>query len=260
MRVAAVVVAAGSGQRLGADTPKALVRLNGRPLYEWAAVALSRHPAVSSVVVVGPRAAQAEMTQVLSGTARVVVGGATRQQSVLLGLDAVDDSFDAVLIHDAARPLIPAAVISNVVEALTRGAVAAIPVLAVADTIKRVTAAGRVIETLDREQLRAVQTPQGFDLAILRAAHASAAHASNAHASAARASAAPASDAHASAAPPSPVKREPVTDDAALLESLGIEVVTVEGSALAFKITTQRDLDIAEALAGSRAPVTAPEA
>jgi 2-C-methyl-D-erythritol 4-phosphate cytidylyltransferase len=108
--------------------------------------------------------------------------------------------------------------------------VAAIPVLAVADTIKRVTAEGRVIETLDREQLRAVQTPQGFDRAVLQAAHASAAGS------------------------------EPVTDDAALLESLGVQVVTVEGSPLAFKITTRHDLDIAEALTGSGAPVTAPEA
>ena len=234
MRIAAIVVAAGAGRRLGNQLPKALVALNGRPLYEWAAVAMSTHPAVAATVVVGPADACPQMAAVLGTVATVVAGGASRQESVLHGLaalEALDGSIDAVLVHDAARPLIPAQVIDNVVAALAAGAQAVIPVVAVADTIKRVDQDDAVVETLERNQLRAVQTPQGFRCDLLHSAHRDSAG-----------------------------QEAAITDDAGLLEALGVRVVCVPGSELAFKITTQHDLDVAQALvsAGAVQDVAAP--
>ena len=235
MRIAAIVVAGGAGRRLGNQLPKALVSLNGRPLYEWAAVAMSGHPAVSRTVVVGPQDACPEMERALAGVATVVAGGTTRQESVLRGLTAIGAAgdVDAVLVHDAARPLVPSSVVDNVVNELLAGADAVIPVIAVADTIKRVDAAGVVVETLARDQLRAVQTPQGFRRELLDSAHREA------------------------AAGRTPAGRDlsGVTDDAGLLELLGVRIHSVPGSELSFKITTQHDLDVAQALVSSGAAV-----
>lgn len=149
--------------------------------------------------------------------ARVVVGGAERTDSVRAGLAAAG-SADFVLVHDAARPLTPGSMIERVVSALRAGASAVIPVLPVADTIKRVGADGAVEATVDRSDLRAVQTPQGFTAAALRAAY----------------DAAPGALA---------------TDDAGLVERAGGTVVTVPGDPLALKITTAFDLRVAEVLA-----------
>lgn len=244
MRIAAVVVAAGAGRRLGNQLPKALVSLNGRPLYEWAAVAMSEHPAVSTTVVVGPAEACAEMERVLAGIATVVAGGATRQESVLRGLSAIGadrgpggggsaTAVDAVLVHDAARPLVPSVVVDNVVNELLAGADAVIPVVDVADTIKRVDGAGVVVETLARGELRAVQTPQGFRCELLESAHRAA----------------------AAGRTPGGVDLSGITDDAGLLELLGVAVHCVAGSELSFKITTQHDLDVAQALVASGAAI-----
>ena len=148
----------------------------------------------------------------------VVAGGDTRQQSVGRGLAALADDVDAVLVHDVARPFVPAEVISRVVAALSGGAAAVIPVVAVTDTVKRVDASGAVTETVDRTSLRAVQTPQGFRRAVLVAAHA-------------------ASDGTA------------VTDDAALVEARGVRVVVVDGADESFKITRPWDLALAEVVA-----------
>jgi 2-C-methyl-D-erythritol 4-phosphate cytidylyltransferase len=213
MIVAAIVVAAGSGERLGAAVPKAFVELGAQPLLVRAVAPFATHPAVRDVVVVAPPAL-VESARELTPNASVVPGGPTRQQSVARGLAAVATDVEAVLVHDAARPFVPAEVVSRVIEALAGGAEAVIPVLPVVDTIKRVEN-GHVVETPDRDTLRVVQTPQGFRRDVLDKAHAQ----------------------QLSHAP----------DDASLAESLGVTVQVVAGADAAFKITTPADLARAEA-------------
>ena len=217
MIVAAVLVAAGSGSRLGAEVPKAFVRVGGRSLLEIAAERFRDDSRIGECIVVAPdnwvdQAAEA------SGCP-AVAGGATRQLSVDAGLRALSPEADTVLVHDVARPFVPTAVVDRVLAALADGADAAVPGLPVTDTIKRVDDNQVVVGTVDRSTLVAVQTPQGFRLAALVAAH----------------EAAP--DEHA-------------TDDAALVEAMGGRVVVVAGARDAFKITTPDDLLLAEAVAG----------
>ena len=190
--------------------------LQGRPLLSWAVGGLLASSVVDEVVVMVP-AAMVDDARALVPDARVVVGGAERTDSVRAGLAAAGDA-ELVLVHDAARPLTPAPMIERVVAALRAGASAVIPVLPVADTIKRVGPDGAVEATVDRADLRAVQTPQGFTAAALRAAY--------------------------DAAP-----GELATDDAGLVERAGGTVVTVPGDPLALKITTAFDLRVAEVLA-----------
>ncbi len=225
-RVAAVIVAAGSGERLAAGLPKALVPLHGRPMFEWAVDAFASHPQIDSVVVVAPAAQLPAVRAAVAGRAVVVAGGASRQLSVDLGLDSLDAEVELVLVHDAARPLVDQDVITAVVTRLRCGAQAVIPVLPVTDTIKQVDEAGRVVATLDRRALRAVQTPQGFRREVLVAAHRGAAERSLAE----------------------------VTDDAGLVEALGVSVQTVAGTADCFKITTPHDLRLAHQVAPPPAP------
>lgn len=213
----AIVPAAGSGQRLGAGTAKAFVSLGGRTLLEIAVDGLLASGVVDRVVVAAPKQRVAETVELLSGRAAVVAGGPERLDSVRLALAAVGDP-DFVLVHDAARPLTPGDQIRRVVAALSEGQRAVIPVLSVIDTIKAVDANGVVLGTPERSGLRAVQTPQGFETAVLRRAYD-------------RATAA--------------------TDDAALVETLGVPVHTVAGDALAFKVTTPLDLLLAEAVVRS---------
>jgi 2-C-methyl-D-erythritol 4-phosphate cytidylyltransferase len=217
LTVAAILVAAGDGQRLGAGVPKAFCEVAGRTLLEHTALRFVAHPGVRDLVVVAPPLL-VESAASLVPTAAVVAGGRTRQESVDRGLAALADDVDAVLVHDVARPFVPAEVISRVVAALAAGADAVIPALPVVDTVKRVDGSDAVIETLDRTALRAVQTPQGFRRSVLVAAHAGA-------------------DGSA------------VTDDAALVEALGIRVVVVEGADELFKITRPWDLALAELVA-----------
>jgi 2-C-methyl-D-erythritol 4-phosphate cytidylyltransferase len=219
--IAAVIVAAGSGERLGASVPKALVPLHGRPLLSWALDAFAAHPDIDSVVVVAPANAVDAVRATVGELASVVAGGPSRQRSVHLGLAAVRPDVELVLVHDAARPLVEAAVISAVVATLRAGAVAVIPVLPVTDTVKRVDASGRVVATVERSELRAVQTPQGFSRATLLAAHRAAEECS----------------------------MTGVTDDAGLLEALGLAVQTVPGAESSFKITTPYDLRLAHRIA-----------
>jgi 2-C-methyl-D-erythritol 4-phosphate cytidylyltransferase len=180
-------------------------------------------PDLGEVVVVAPPAwlDQAEQVCRSAGFASpltVVPGGAERGDSVAAGLEALSDAVEVVLVHDAARCLTPASVYARVVEAVRAGAAAAVPGVAVVDTIKEVDGCGRVVATPDRSLLRAVQTPQGFSRAVLERAHALT------------------SDA---------------TDDAALVERLGEPVLVVEGDDRALKITTREDLDrAARILAG----------
>ncbi|MCW2540303.1 MAG: ispD [Frankiales bacterium] len=222
MTIGAIIVAAGSGERLGAGRSKALVDLHGRPIVDWSLSTFADHPGVEVIVVVAPSDAVDELTAGAAGRALVVPGGATRQDSVQAGLSALPAQVSHVLVHDAARPLVPPEVISSVIAALHAGLDAVIPVLPVIDTIKRVDANGVVQATVDRASLRTVQTPQGFRRDVLVAAHRCG---------------------HER-------ERSTITDDAGLVEAIGRVVQTVPGSELAFKITTPHDLQLAYRLAG----------
>lgn len=232
MTVVAILTAAGSGRRLGDSLPKALVELGGVPLVVHAARGLVDSDLVGLVVVTAP-ADQVDSFRATLGDAlrgvpvRVVVGGLTRQASVAAGIAAVPDDADVVLVHDAARALAPADLVTRVIQAVRAGHGAVIPGLAVTDTIKRVGRAGDVVETVPRDELRAVQTPQGFAPTVLARAHAAGAHRSVDEASAA-------------------------SDDAGLAEAIGVPVWVVDGDEDAFKITTRRDLAMAELVLASR--------
>jgi 2-C-methyl-D-erythritol 4-phosphate cytidylyltransferase len=203
----AVVVAAGSGSRFGG--PKQYEALAGRRVLDWA-LDVVRGAVDGIVLVVGPE----RVDDPEPGADRVVAGGASRSASVRNGLALVPDTADVVLVHDAARPLATPALAEAVIAAVRDGADAAVPGVAVADTVKQVDEAGRVVATLDRAALVAVQTPQAFRAGALRAAHASAAEA---------------------------------TDDAALVESAGGMVVVVPGELENAKITEAADLPLAAA-------------
>ena len=218
---AAIVPAAGRGERLGPGTPKALRLLGGAPLLVHAVRSLARARLVDLVVVAAPPD-QVEQVRALladhhTGAAlQVVAGGPTRQESVRRALAGLPDSVQTVLVHDAARPLAPVELVDAVAAAVRDGADAVVPALPVADTVKRVDG-DVVVETLERTALRAVQTPQGFARAALEAAHLAAAG-------------------------------EEATDDAALVERLGRRVVVVPGAEEAFKVTRPLDLLLAEAV------------
>lgn len=230
--IAVVLVAAGAGQRLGRGIPKARVLCAGRTLLEHSLEGILASGVAASVVVVLPPddAVLSAVVERLGARGAAegirtscVVGGATRTASVQAGLAALPESTTVVLVHDAARALTPADVFLRVADAVVAGADAVVPVLPVVDTVKIVT--GSVVTaTPDRATLRAVQTPQGFLLAGLRAAHLS--------------------DHAASGA---------VTDDAMLMEAQGAPVHVVPGDALAFKVTTPLDLVVAEAVLAQRA-------
>ena len=214
--VAVLVVAAGLGLRLGPGGPKALRSLAGQPLLVHAVRRVRAANSVAAVIVAAPPSDVAAVGALLGPGVTVVAGGATRQASVAAALAAVPDGPDIVLVHDAARALAPTALIEAVAAAVRGGHDAVIPVLPVVDTVKEVAASGAVVGTVDRSVLRAVQTPQGFRRSVLVAAHASAV------------------DHH--------------TDDAGLVEKLGVTVHTVPGHETAFKITKPLDLVLAEAL------------
>lgn len=226
MSTAAVVPAAGRGERLGPGTPKALRFLGGVPLLVHSVRALAAARSVELVVVAAPPADLALVRSLLTGhdaraEVRVVAGGATRQESVRLALAALPDGVDVVLVHDAARPLVPVDLVDTVAAAVREGADGVVPALPLADTVKQVDGAGVVVATLDRSALRAVQTPQGFRRSVLEEAHLAA------------------GDAMA-------------TDDAGLVERSGVRVSVVPGSEEAFKVTRPLDLVLAEAVLASR--------
>jgi 2-C-methyl-D-erythritol 4-phosphate cytidylyltransferase len=200
--------------RLGAELPKAFVLIGPATLLEHAAARFLDHAGVRDVVVVAPADRLAEAAILVPG-ATVVAGGALRQDSVAAGLAALAEDVDAVLVHDVARPFVPAEVIGRVLGALADGADAVIPAVPVTDTIKQVDGQ-HVVATINRAELVAVQTPQGFRRSVLAAAHAGEAGGA--------------------------------TDDAALVELAGGRVVVVAGAAESFKITTRWDLQVAEAV------------
>lgn len=226
-RTAALVPAAGRGERLGPGAPKALRPLGGIPMLVHAVRALAASRIVDLVVVAAPEDSAESVASMLaeqSFLAEVVVvtGGDTRQDSVARALLTLPDDIDVVLVHDAARPLVPVEVVTAVVAAVRAGHAAVVPGLPVIDTIKRVDELGMVECTVDRGPLRAIQTPQGFDRQVLQTAHATA-------------------DLDAAA-----------TDDAGLVERLGLPVHVVPGHEEAFKVTTPLDVVIAEAILARR--------
>lgn len=222
-----IVPAAGRGERLGAGVPKALLPLAGEPLLLHAVRGALASRVVDVVVVAAPADRVDEVRGLLAGEVPsliVVRGGADRRQSVASALAAMPPGVDMVLIHDAARSLTPPPVFAAVAAALVGGAVAAVPAIPVADTVKHVEG-GVVVGTPDRDTLRAVQTPQGFRRNVLERAHATATGA--------------------------------VTDDAGLVEQLGYQVAVVTGHEEAFKITRPLDLALGEAILARRARTAA---
>ena len=234
MTVAAIVPAAGRGERLGPGQPKALRTLAGVPMLVYAVQALASARLVELVVVAAPPHGVAEVEALLAShdigaPVLVVAGGEQRQDSVARALEALPPEVDVVLVHDAARPLAPSELVDAVASAVLAGHGAVVPGLPMTDTVKRVAlpvphitadadgqAPESVLETVPRSDLRCIQTPQGFDRAVLTKAHAAA--------------------------------EDAATDDAGLVERLGLPVVVVAGSADAFKITRPIDLLIAEAV------------
>lgn len=227
--VVAVVVAAGSGVRLGGSTPKALRAIAGRPLVRLGLEALAAGGVDRAVVVIA-RGTEAAFETALADApipTVYVTGGDRRQDSVRAGLKAIagdPETADCrfVLVHDAARPLVPAAVVARVIEALRSGAGAVVPAVPVVDSMRSVDVAG-VSRTVDRSVLRSVQTPQGFPMDVLDEALRRAAD-----------------------------DGRDVTDDATAAEAIGVPVVLVDGSADALKITGPADLAVAEAILRGR--------
>jgi 2-C-methyl-D-erythritol 4-phosphate cytidylyltransferase / 2-C-methyl-D-erythritol 2,4-cyclodiphosphate synthase len=222
--VAIIVVAAGSGSRLGHAEPKAFVDLRGVPILEHALNGVFDAVEPAQVVVVAPRAKLTLASTIArraagaaSASISVVAGGDTRQASVAAGLAALADEVDVVLVHDAARALTPGALFDRVISAVRAGG-GVIPGLPVSDTIKRIDRDEKVVDTVDRRDLVHVQTPQGFPRAALVDAYTQA--------------------------------TKEFTDDAALFQDAGGAVTIVEGEARAFKITTPWDLRRAENVLG----------
>jgi 2-C-methyl-D-erythritol 4-phosphate cytidylyltransferase len=267
VRTAAVLTAAGSGSRLGLPVPKALASLDGTALVGHAARRLVASGVVDVVVVTVPdghlddvrAAVEAALddSSVPRVQVRCTLGGPSRQASVAAALALLPPDVDVVLVHDAARALAPPSLVASVVAAVRSGHGAVVPALPVTDTITEVApaggaggagaagAAGRVeavVGTPDRSRLRVVQTPQGFDRALLDRAHAAASGRAGDESLAA-------------------------TDDSSLVALLGEPVVAVPGHELAMKVTTPRDLAVAAMLlrgapdvvaAGASGPTPAP--
>lgn len=227
--VAAVMPSAGVGQRLGSATPKALQLIGDTAMLVHSVLQLDAAGIAELVVVAAPSDYLAQVRQLvadprISMPVIVLAGGASRGESVRAALAELPQSAEVVVIHDAARPFAPPALFTAVVRAVIAGADAAVPALALADTVKLVDSSSRVVKTLPRRDLRAAQTPQAFRLSALLRAH---------------------------------ERREgEATDDAELVEALGGLVVTVPGHPEAFKVTAPLDLVLAEALLARRRDVS----
>jgi 2-C-methyl-D-erythritol 4-phosphate cytidylyltransferase len=219
MRTAAIIVAAGRGRRMGASVQKTRLPIAGSAMLVRAVVAFTAHPRVGSVVVVAePSEAQDILGRHLAMKVVLVPGGERRQDSVRCGLAAIGDA-EVVLVHDAARPLVSEDLIGAVIDAAA-GCGAAVPALAITDTVKRLAPDGTIEATVPREGLALAQTPQGFRVDRLEAAYRKA-------------------------------ERDGFvgTDDASLVEHAGGRVAVISGSPRNIKITSPPDLELAEAIA-----------
>ena len=222
--ISVLIPAAGSGERFGADDPKALVSVSGRPMIAWSVEVLSRVPGVEEILVAAPPSARAGFESVRAGLGiaawrEVVDGGQTRSESVRNLLGVAEG--DRVLVHDAARPCITTDWVRELLDELGDHP-AGIPALPVRDTLKR-GAHGLVTETVSRTGLHSVQTPQVFDTALLRRAH----------------------------APEVEWTADP-TDDAMLVEALGEDVRLLTGKTWNLKVTYPGDRALAEVIIGDR--------
>ena len=218
MSVWAVLAAAGSGERLGADRPKAFVRLGEQPLLAESLARLDASDWIDAIVVAAPPGWEEPAILLAEelGCSKVsacITGGATRADSVRLGVAEVPPDAAVVVVHDAARPLLDDAVVERVLAPLSEGWDGAVPALPLADTVKRVDG-DRVVETLPREELRAVQTPQAFVADVLRSA----------------------------------LTGSDWTDCAAAVEAAGGKVRVVEGDPRLEKVTDASDLERVAAL------------
>jgi 2-C-methyl-D-erythritol 4-phosphate cytidylyltransferase len=226
----ALILAAGSGERLGAGRPKALVELAGRPLVAWSIDALAQVAGIERIVVALPPGSELPAAAGTGKQVIAVAGGATRSESVRRALaGAANDAGgapDVVVVHDAARALVTPAIVVSVIAALIGepDAAAAIAAMPVTDTVKRVDASRAVQETLDRSELWAVQTPQVFRRAALE---------------------------RALDVPVEELGR--ATDDAWLVERAGGKVIVVPAVAENLKVTSPLDLRVAELLLLARA-------
>jgi len=224
MQADIIVVAAGKGERMGRELSKPFLPVGGIPLLIHTLRAITQSTLIAKIIIVVAPEREALCRDMLRSHGQfrvpltVVHGGAERQDSVRLGLAALDPTSEIVAIHDAARPFLDREILDRSIEtaAIYGGALVAVPVR---DTIKRVGEEGTVVETLPRQQLWLAQTPQTFRVSLVREAHARAL-----------------------------AEGIVVTDDAALLERLGKVVKIVPGSYRNFKITTPEDLQVAEAL------------
>ena len=204
---AAIIAGAGMGHRLGAEIPKALIQIQGITLLERAFISLSK--VVDEIIITAPAGYEEQFKALVGQSAEVVTGGVLRSDSIRVALKALSPSVESVLIHDAARALASSALAARVLDELRSGQSAVIPVLKVIDTIKEIDRDGFVRATPDRSSLVAAQTPQGFNRQVLERAHSAS---------------------------------DDATDDAALVEAIGVKVKTIEGEASAFKITTKEDI------------------
>ena len=204
---AAIIAGAGMGHRLGAQIPKALIQIQGITLLERAFISLSK--VVDEIIITAPEGYEEQFKAIVGQSAEVVTGGILRSDSIRVALKALSPSVESVLIHDAARALASSALAARVLGELRSGQSAVIPVLKVIDTIKEIDRDGFVRATPDRSSLVAAQTPQGFNRQVLERAHSAS---------------------------------DDATDDAALVEAIGVKVKTIEGEASAFKITTKEDI------------------
>ena len=209
-KTAAIIAAAGMGHRLGANLPKSLVKLIDKTLLEHAVANLA--PVAQLLIVTAPAGYEEEYKKLLGEEVEVITGGVLRSDSIRIAIAKIPNNYEYVLVHDAARALASTRLASEVINQLIRGQHAVIPTLEVIDTIKEVDNQGYVRNTLNRAALKIVQTPQGFSRSVLERAHQAS---------------------------------EDATDDAALVEALGIKVKTIAGEDQAFKITTKGDIKTA---------------
>ena len=209
-KTAAIIAAAGIGHRLGANLPKSLVKLIDKTLLEHAVANLA--PVAQLLIVTAPAGYEKEYKKLLGEEVEVITGGVLRSDSIRIAIAKIPNNYEYVLVHDAARALASTRLASEVINQLIRGQQAVIPTLEVIDTIKEVDNQGYVRNTLNRASLKIVQTPQGFNRSVLERAHQAS---------------------------------EDATDDAALVEALGIKVKTIAGEDQAFKITTKGDIKTA---------------
>jgi 2-C-methyl-D-erythritol 4-phosphate cytidylyltransferase len=225
MKTAAIITAAGAGIRMGGDQAKQFMDLDGRPLLAVTLDRFEHSPDIDGIVLVVPPGKvddcrdQIVKKYALAKVVKVVAGGARRQDSVRLGLDATEGHYPLVLIHDGVRPFVSLELISRIVKAMDQHR-SVIPALAARETIKETDTAGLVVKTRDRRSLWLVQTPQAFRYEDIVEAHRRA------------------------------LKEnwEEMTDDALLVERTGIPVKVIEGSEENIKITTPRDLELARFL------------